>query len=216
MQLHEVQSKVAGLRDEWNLLGRVERGDRLRELVALGCSTRGLAAELGIGGRTVCRHLEIAALPEQDRETISRGASAKKVLARKAEQQRRLRVLQRVGLERETGKPSDRLASIVLRFCRGGSGVHKVYAEEVPSFLTSVAAYLSRLGAYGARTPRFPGRSGLAERVEQLRPKNDPDVLWIEHQAEWLARVVWSYTQEQIIWETALRKAERRSTKELE
>ncbi len=59
----EVTQSLSELRRAWNKIGRVERGERLRELTDAGCSTRGIAENLEIAATTVRRHLEIAALP---------------------------------------------------------------------------------------------------------------------------------------------------------
>jgi DNA-binding CsgD family transcriptional regulator len=208
-----VRTKIAQLRREWKQVGLVERGDRLKELVLLGCSKRGLAAELGIGGRTVSRHIEISALSQQEREAIARGASSKVMLLENSRLKRRREIADRIALERHSGKPSDEVAKVIFRFCRGGEGFpqNRIYGEEVPAFFTSVAMHLSGLGSHGVAPQGIPKKIGLAERFKRLRPRSDPDVFWLEHQAEWLAHVIWSMTQEQIIWETALRKVERRS-----
>ena len=122
-------SKVAGmvvdLRGLWAGMGPVDRGDRLRELTALGCSTRGLEKELKQSSTSIRRHMVLAQLPEQDREAIKSGASAKRILGRKADADRHRRQAQRVIEDRRTGALSDDLANIVLESCRTKEWPHK-------------------------------------------------------------------------------------------
>src|ERR1035438_10922405 len=61
----KVAEMVAVLREGWPEMGPVERGDRLRELTALGCSTRGLEEELKQSATSIRRHIVLAELPEQ-------------------------------------------------------------------------------------------------------------------------------------------------------
>jgi len=121
----KVAEMVAVLRRRWVEMGPVDRGDRLRELTALGCSTRGLEKELKQSSTSIRRHMVLAQLPEQDREAIKSGASAKKILERKADANRHRRQAQRVIEDRRTGALSDDLANIVLESCRTKEWPHK-------------------------------------------------------------------------------------------
>jgi hypothetical protein len=58
--------------------------------------------------------MTIAALPETEREAIRNGASAKKILARKAGADRLRNMRERVALDMRTGELSERLADMIL------------------------------------------------------------------------------------------------------
>jgi hypothetical protein len=104
------QKLIKALQQQWKCLDQVERGNRLRVLLGLGCSKRGLADDLRVAEVTVRRHVEIASLPEVDRKAVIAGASAKKILHRKAMVQRAERTAARLKNECETGKYSDEVA----------------------------------------------------------------------------------------------------------
>jgi hypothetical protein len=57
------------------------------------------------------------ALPQQDREVIEEGGSAKKILTKKAMQEWQERSRDRLLLHDETGEISDEVAQIIIDFC---------------------------------------------------------------------------------------------------
>lgn len=93
------------------------RGERLQRLISLGCSTRGLGAELGKSATTIRRHMVIAGLPAADRRAIEGGASAKGILKLKETADRIQRIQARVDKDQKKGAISDQIASIILWFC---------------------------------------------------------------------------------------------------
>jgi len=140
----KLRKLIDELRDKWNGTGRIERGERLRELSALGCSARGLGEELGQSA-TVRRHIELANLPESQRNAVKRGASAKKILQRKALFERRKRARKRIEDDQKTGSLSDEIAGIMIEFCRGKKRLRltPILKVEFALFLGEVTNYLS-------------------------------------------------------------------------
>jgi hypothetical protein len=141
----KLRKLIDELRDKWNGTGRIERGERLRELSALGCSARGLGEELGQSATTVRRHIELANLPESQRNAVKRGASAKKILQRKALFERRKRARKRIEDDQKTGSLSDEIAGIMIEFCRGKKRLRltPILKVEFALFLGEVTNYLS-------------------------------------------------------------------------
>jgi hypothetical protein len=209
----KVRKLIDELRDKWEGTGRIERGERLRELSALGCSTRGLGEELGQSAATVRRHIELANLPEAERNAVKDGASAKKVLQRKALFERRKRAKKRIEDDQKTGRLSDEIAGIIIKFCRGKKRLRltPVLKADLPTFLTSVAIYLVDFEAKGRFAIKATKRLGASGLVRKARPGKAGERFWMDYQAEWLTNIVWAKATERPVWENALEKAERRA-----
>lgn len=159
-----VRGRVIELQQQWDSLNRVERGDRLQELAAKGCSTRGLAQELGIPDRTIARHMEIAELPEIHRRSIITGQSTKKVLDKNTLRKRQRRAVGRLSYDRDTGILSDQVADIILTFCAGGEKHPQsaVLVVEFEMFLRGLSSYLENLDLWNAPRIRVSKKFGLA------------------------------------------------------
>jgi len=197
------------LRTQWKSLDKIERGERLRVLAGLGCSTRGLEHALGQSATSIRRHIELACLPPGFRDAIKAGASAKKILARKAVANRARQSLKRVLADEDTGNLSDEVADLITRFCRAEEQPLEtpVLKTEISRFLGSVAAYLSTFEVSGRRFPRIPKRLGITALFKATCPEVVADQFWMEHQAEWLANIIWIRSPERPIWERAIQKA---------
>ena len=193
-------------------MGPVERGDRLRELTALGCSTRGLEEELKQSATSIRRHIVLAGLPEQDREAIESGASAKKILVRKADADRYRRQAQRVIEDRKTGALSDDIASVILEACRMKNWPCKapVSSDFARQFFSETLRSLYRFETNGSKPARISKKLSLKRLLNKTRPPNGDVEPILAHQADWLASVVWAKALERPIWERAIQKAERR------
>lgn len=63
------------LRTDWNALSSVQRGFRLKQLKAAGCTNRGLAVDLDCTEGLVRRDLKIAELPASQLRAIEAGAN---------------------------------------------------------------------------------------------------------------------------------------------
>lgn len=214
----EVQRLLAELCDQWDALDRIERGEKLVKLATLGCSTRGLEDALGYSATNIRRHMTFPKLPEQEREAIRTGSSAKIILDRKAEADRRAKSFERVSFDKRTGELSDRLADRILAFCRASKpkGLKRVpYApileQELVSFLSEVRNAVWQMEASGAPPMKLPKTRNLRQRFQRTRPSADPDLNYMAHLAQWLAVFLRAEAPERPIWECAIDKAGKRS-----
>ncbi len=71
---------LLALKRNWKYLDLIEQADEVNSLLCLGCTQRGLAYELGVAATTIRRRVQIAHLPEEHRNAIKGGASAKTIL----------------------------------------------------------------------------------------------------------------------------------------
>ena len=207
-----VRELVSELQQGWGTMGTLERGERLGKLSLLGCSTRGLEAELQQSATSIRRHIVLAGLPEQDREAIESGASAKKILARKADADRYRRRAQRVIEDRKTGALSDDIASVILEACRMKNWPCKapVSSDFARQFFSETLRSLYRFETNGSKPARISKKLSLKRLLNKTRPPNGDVEPILAHQADWLASVVWAKALERPIWERAIQKAERR------
>jgi hypothetical protein len=207
-----VQERVEILKRRWATMGLLERGERLRELTGLGCSTRGLEKELGQSSTAIRRNIGLTKLPAEDRKAIEDGASAKKILERTADEAARKRRSERIILDRKTGSLSDGVATIILNFCRaeGGPLRTSVAGEDAEKLLNQVRWDLYKSDAAGYRVVWDSKRRGVKRLFNRTRPSQGKDAFWTGYQAEWLANIVWAIAPERPIWESALKKAELR------
>ncbi len=212
LQSPKVRKKVAVLRKGWTRLGAVQRGQRLYELAALGCSTRGLAEAFGKSPTNIRRHIMLAKLPDQYREAVQSGGSIKRILAQKADADRRQRQRERVNEDRQTGSLSGEAATLILEFCRTGRGPWKtpILPWDLPALFTSVKMNLLDFGLPRQRYSRAPKKSGWKALLKETRPTDYEDDRWLPHHGEWLANILSLKFPEQPIWERALEKADDR------
>jgi AcrR family transcriptional regulator len=203
----KVRKRIGKLRREWSQLGGVERGDRLSSLVNDGCSTRGLAKELGVSATTIRRHIELAKLPKLQRESVENRGSAKKQLAEAMHLRRQKRLAERMAIEERTGQFSDELADVVIAFCKGevGSPVSKT-RDDLPEFLKLVARYLQQRESSSAPRLRFSNRLVLSDRFRAAWPKKPQSDLGFDQHAEWVATYIHATEPVRPIWERALFK----------
>lgn len=183
---------IACLRKCWKVSDGVERGDRLRELAAFGCSTRGLGKKLRQSATTIRRQMELATLPIKDRDAVKAGASAKKILADKAILDRQWRRERRITDDRKTAALSDEVAGIILEFRRGGEYPLRapILEAEFTDFIKSVALLILEFEARGRRGIKATKRMGIVGLFEQTEPPVSKETFWMEYQAEWLANII--------------------------
>jgi hypothetical protein len=203
----QVQVLIGALRFDWEKIDRVTRGERLRQLAERGCSTRGLGEALGQSATSVRTHMNIAALPEKDREAVRTGASAKKILGRKAEGDRLRKVRERVALDLRTGELSDRLADVIIAFCQTVDRVPKsrILEGEFDTFLGLLRSAFNNCVLFPVKLPK---RLKLKQRFLRTRPRVEGDPLFMAYRAEWLATLLLSEAPELPIRERAIEKAE--------
>src|SRR3989442_191446 len=70
--------QAANLANNWSTLLRFEKGQRLKELVARGCSRRGLAERTGASETIVRRRVDPANLFLAEREAVESGKASVK------------------------------------------------------------------------------------------------------------------------------------------
>lgn len=157
--------------------------------------------------------MEIARLSKAERASISNGESAKKILNKKAFDKRQERTAERLEYERNTGLLSDQVADVILAFCAGGEKHPQtpMLVVDFPKFLPSVSAHVATLDLWNTSPLRVSKKAGLVGLFKRLRPREKKDVLWVEHHAEWLARVMRNIAPERSILVASLAKAENRS-----
>jgi hypothetical protein len=212
-----VKTLISQLRGHWPRIGRIERGDRLRRLAALGCSTRGLERELGQSATSIRRHMTLAGLSEQEREAVEAGRSTNEILARKADADRLRKRRVRIALDKKTGRWSDKLADSILAFCKTVNGVPEgaIGATDLPTYLCEVRNALSQLEASGVGGSKIPAHFSLKRRFNRTRPDESADEFWTAFRARWLANFLLAEESERDIRELALKKTESRA-KELD
>jgi hypothetical protein len=205
----KVQELVSNLARDWAAIDHLERDARLRELAAHGCSARGLGKVLGHSASSILREVAPEERPKTDRNVEEARASAQEAVSQRANAERDECQRQRIIEEEKTGALSDEVATVILEFCRAGQGLPEtpILPGDVPLLLSTAERYLSNFEASDRRPVRIPEDMDLKEIFRLARPdaqKGDP---WIEHQAKWLANVVWAKAPERRIWKPALRKA---------
>ena len=207
-----VRKLVAALRRCWTKLGPIERGVKLCKLSALGCSTRGLQDAIGQSATSIRRHMVLANLPEEYRNAIMAGAPAKKILAKKADDDCQRRQWARVIEDQRTGSWSDKAATTILDFCRAKVGQSKqpILISDLPEFLGSVKMYLSDFGLPHRRYAWPSKNLGWKALIRETRPFKEKDAFWLAHYGEWLANILTARFPERPIWERGLQKAEDR------
>jgi hypothetical protein len=208
----KVQELINDLRSGWAVMGLLERGERLNKLISLGCSRRGLGRELGVSATSIRRHAEIAQLPENDRQAIAAGASAKKILSQKANSDRQSKKQQRVDQDQKTGALSDEIATMILEFCRTLKELRKfpLIDRNFPILLDRAASLIRDFEASGHRSVKVSKKFDLRELFRKTRPRAAKNTPALVHQALWLAEVLWLIAPESPVTENALLKARRR------
>jgi hypothetical protein len=210
----KVKELLAILQNGWALLGHLERGQYIDELISLGCSRRGLGRELGVSETTIRRHAEIAELPESDRKAIESGASAKKILTMKAIAERQRHAQQQIDQDTKTGALSDKVATTILEFCRLGKKLRKepMIRGVFPMLLDKVESDLRDFEANGHRAVKVSKKLESLELFRKTRPRAAKSIPAVVRQAEWLAEVLWLIAPESPIRASGILKARRRAS----
>ena len=213
----QVKRLISKLNNDWDHIDRIERGERLLELVRQGCSPRGLANDIGRSATNIRRHMTLASLPDKVRHAVRAGHSAKKILAEKSAADRQRRTRERVAEDARTGQWSDGLADEILEFCRTKVGFpHRyIYGADFPAFLSDVRNELWRLEAAGAKHVKLGARLNQRQRFKLTRPPEKAGEDGMDHRIRWLAGLMMAGVTERPIRELALEKAGRRG-KELQ
>jgi nucleotide-binding universal stress UspA family protein len=206
-----VRPLIDKLRHDWELWDKVKRGDHLRDLVSRGWSIRGLAFDLDVPPTTLRRYMTLSSLPDSDREALKAGESAKKALARKAVKDRADAGQKRLDDENKSGAPSDKVADIILDFCKNGVPDAPIRDFDLPIVLEDVRRFTR--GELGPAPPfiQLPKKITLPELYRITRPSESTDEDWLGHRVIWLAKIMMAIAPEFEIRETAMNKAEKRA-----
>ena len=209
----QTESALNELRKVWDRIDRIERGERLRQLIERGCSRRGLGEALRQSASTIRRHMTLAALPEQEREEVRAGSSAKRILAKKSRADRLRKRQARVETDSRTGEFSDRIADTILAFCRRVKGTPElpIMEKELVFFLSEARNAMWQLERRGAQPIKLTKRLTLKQCFARTRPPYEDGDLWMGYQAKWLANLLLAEAAEKPIRERAIEKAGERA-----
>lgn len=207
----EVSLLIDNLRRDWELCGTVQRGDRIRDLVRLGCSLRGLARDLDIPEPTLRRYVTLSLLPEADREALKAGGSAKKAMERKAIRDHASAGQQRLNAEKRSGAPSDKSADTILDFCKNGVPDEPILDCDLPLLLEDVRRFTRGELGPPPPSPQLPKKISPPDLYRITRPPKSADEEWLGHRVIWLAKIMMAIAPEFDIRETAMNKAEKRA-----
>jgi len=182
-------------------------------LVSVGCSKRGLGKDLDISETSVRRHAKIAQLPESDRNAINSGQSAKKILIAKETTTLQREMQRRIDQDIKTGALSNKIASIILEFCRTGYRlrIQPIIKAMFPTFLDNVGSHLRKFEQTDLRAPKAPKKLEPRELFRKTRPRAVKNAPAMVYQAEWLAEALWLIAPESPMRASALIKARKRA-----
>ncbi len=218
----QVKAAFDELNRVWDQIDPIERGERLLRLAKQGCSTGGLGEALGKSATNIRRHMKIALLPEEERAVIKAGASAKRILEKKALADKRSKMRERVATDKKTGEFSNRIADTILEFCRTVNGMPETPIREydMELFMSETRNAMRGLESLGAKAAKFPKRFNLRKRFKLTRPPDKDDnswmgdpssESWMAHRANWLANLLLTEAAESPIRHKAIDSADRRS-----
>lgn len=204
----KVLELLSNLEQGWATMDFVEQGKELRKLIALGCSVRGLAGDLGQPETNIRRLIPPAEQPKADRGVQETGASEMAARERRVNAERDERQRLRVIEEKKTGAHSDKLATVILEFCRVKCELREtpILKEEIPLLLSTAEEYLSQFETSGRQTVALLPDMDLKDLFMATRPEEEGE-LRMNHYGKWMAIVVWAMAPERPIWERALWKA---------
>jgi hypothetical protein len=209
-----VRRKISTLIRVWDIADAATRGERLKELITLGCSRRGLAEDIGVSATSIRFHLDLTELSLAEAEAVRNGGSAKKAFLSVQNQRAESARIERMRQERETAAVSDQLANDIAGFCLRP---HQWRADEKPVLICEGDIEMlfrevgSCVGMYRRDrllTPPAASTRLTFEAVSQAR-RPDPKQFdfWFGWLAEWLALTLLSAAPDAPILDAALRKA---------
>jgi hypothetical protein len=145
-----VRQRLERLRDDWNDLNQVQRGDPLIQLLSAGSSERGLAHDLAVDDGTVRRAIEIARLAAPERNAIEAGASPKAFLRIARNRTQVVDARTRLKRELKDGIPSNELRDKLVWFLLTEQA-HLCYGGYVEQLIREVKEELSEKEVHGIR-----------------------------------------------------------------
>jgi hypothetical protein len=213
-----IKRRISELRSHWDVFDPVTRGEQLRELIALGCSGRGLADDLCVSPTNIRFHLDLAEITPTEKQALKAGGSAKQAfetLQRRREAEARMNRIRR---EQTTAAVSDQLAQDIVAFCN----IRHVWKQDLD--------HLNKRIVFGDDlTERFfvELNGNIEMRLRGLLPKPPPAALnvdfraicqglqpdqreydfWLSWMVEWLAQAILAAAPEASIRDAALKQA---------
>jgi len=112
----KVQILIGNLRRDWEAVDPPERGRRLRELAAFGCSIRGLQMEVPASPTSIRRLMKLSELPGKNRNAQTTRVAAKEVPEQKAGAECDRGQRRRIVEGQKTGAPGNEVALINPEF----------------------------------------------------------------------------------------------------
>ncbi len=209
-----VRQKISGLIRVWDVVDAATRGEHLKELISLGCSRRGLAADIGISATSIRFHLDLTNLSPAQTELVRNGGSAKEAFLAVQGQRAASARIERLRRERQTAAVSDQLAKDIALFCLQH---HRWRSDEEPVLLCEADVEMLFLEVavcirmYSHDRPLTPPAASTRLTFEAVSQTRRPDPkqfdFWFGWLAEWLALTLLSAAPDAPIRDAALRKA---------
>jgi hypothetical protein len=206
------------LRNGWDVLDAVTRGEQLRELIALGCTRRGLADDLCVSPTNIRFHLDLAEITPTEKQALKAGGFAKQAFEMLQRRRAAEARMDRIRREQATAAVSDQLAQDIVAFCN----TRHVWKQDLDQ--------LNKRIVFGDDlTERFfvELNGNIEMRLRGLLPKPRPTPLnmkfwavcqtlepdqrhydfWLSWMVEWLAQAILAAAPEASIRDAALKKA---------
>jgi hypothetical protein len=213
-----VKRRISELRSDWDALDPITRGERLRKLIALGCSGRGLAEELRVSPTNIRFHLDLAEITPTEKLAVKAGASAKQAFETLQQRREVEARLERVRLEQETSAVSNQLAKDIVAFCQ----TRHIWKQDPDDPVKKIVFGEDLTEQFFAEL-----NGNIEMRVRGLLPKPHPAALqtefcaichalqpdqrhydfWLSWLVDWLAVAVMAGAPEAPIRDAALKKA---------
>lgn len=207
----ETKNLLQKLQAAWPDLNVIDRGDKLKSLLDLGCTIRGLAGALDLDEKTARRSVSIAELPQEVRDAIATGYDPEIFLRSDAEQKIEAAAWERAGLERLDGGSSDDLANkLAWLAVSEDRGLARKYLDQILEEAEFVT-YLRTARLRRIDMPRPPCPVSHAYSFVKLvgicRDKNPGDVLFDSIVMSLITEVILRWEQVPFVREAAFRKA---------
>jgi hypothetical protein len=213
-----IKRRISELRSHWDVFDPVTRGERLRELIALGCSGRGLADDLCVSPTNIRFHLDLAEITPTEKQVLKAGGSAKQafeMLRRRREAEARLA---RVRQEQKTAAISDQLATDIVAFCRAkpiwtqdldDPNKKIVFGYDLTERFFAELNWAIEMQVRGASPKPHPAplHIGFGTICKTVQPDQKGYDFWLSWLVDWLAMAIMAAAPEASIRDAALKKA---------
>lgn len=209
----KIKELVEILRVGWKAMEMPERSERLIALTKLRCSARGLEKELHQSATSIRRYLVRRRAKAPKAETPPPLVAVRTVLEQRAVEDADKRRKKRLEDEARTGSVSDKIATRLLKFCRAEEGVpeSQILKADLAGALESAEIELNLFEASHFREILIPKKISIREVFQMSCPQEHEGEFWLIHRGRWIAKIVWAYAPERVIWQRALQKVYKRA-----